>query len=167
MNIKTLRKPIKGVKEVERNPFENGKTKRRTSKATPFGDFNQNTGASIRSRNSKGNREGNPQENLRLKEVTDYEGEVLVKLAETFNAGLSNSLRIKMLDYCKTERSFSDIMRTFRLNPASLKHHVDLLQESGLIKKTGKGKDTRYKTTDLGKTLLNFVGEVLNVVRAI
>lgn len=134
-------------------------------KETIFRNSNKNTERPIRTRNSKGNHEGNNKENLGLKEVTDYEGEVLGKLAETFNAGLSNSLRIKMLDYCRTERSFSDIMRTFRLNPASLKHHQDLLQESGLIKKTGKGKDTRYKTTDLGETMLNFVGDVLKMVR--
>lgn len=139
--------------------------KKEKPKETIFRNSNKNTERPIRTRNSKGNREGNRQENLELKEVTDYEGEVLGKLAETFNAGLSNTLRIKMLDYCKTERSFSEIMRTFRLNPASLKHHQDLLQESGLVKKTGKGKDTRYKTTDLGKTMLNFADDVLKVVR--
>jgi len=152
--------PLWGKNRAERIEKETEKPKE-----TIFRNSNENTERPIRTRNSKRNREGNPQENLELKEVTDYEGEVLGELAETFNAGLSNSLRIKMLDYCRTERSFSDIMRTFRLNPASLKHHQDLLQERGLINKTGKGKDTRYKTTELGETLLNFVGDVLKAVR--
>ena len=116
-------------------------------------------------RDRQGNCKGNPQENFELKEITDFEREVFKELAETFTAGLSNSVRIEMLAYCLKERSFTDIMQTLRLNPASLKHHQDLLQANGLIKKTGKGRDTRYKTTPLGKTLLNLTQSVLKVVR--
>jgi len=145
--------------------FENEKNKKEKIKKAIFRDFNKNTKRANDSRNCKRNSEGTPQETLELEEITEYEGEVLEKLAETFNAGLSNSLRIKILDYCLTERSFSDIMLTLRLNPASIKHHGDLLQESELIEKIGKGKDTKYKTTPLGETLLSFVGDVLKVVR--
>ena len=158
---KILREESRGVGRVGEG-FEGKKEK---AKATIFRGFSKNTKRPICSTNSKGNRKGSHQENLELKEITDYEGEVFGKLAETFNAGLSNPVRIKMLAYCLEERSFSDIMLTLRLNPASLKHHQDLLQASKLIKKTGKGKDTRYKTTHLGKTLLRFVGDVLKVVR--
>ena len=148
-------------REIEQSNFEEKKEK---AEATVFKNFDKNIKRPICSANSNGSRKGCSQENLELKEITGYEGEVLEKLAETFNAGLSNPMRIKMLDYCLEERSFSDIMITFHLNPASLKHHKDLLQATGLIEKTGKGKDTRYKTTHLGKTLLRFVGDVLKVV---
>lgn len=149
-------------REIEENKF---KKKKEKAKATAFKNFNENIKRPVCSTNSKGSRKGNPQEDLELKEITGYESEVFEKLAETFNAGLSNSVRIKMLDYCLEERSFSDIMMTLRLNPASIKHHQDLLQVAGLIEKTGKGKDTRYKTTHLGETLLRLVGDVLKVVR--
>jgi len=126
----------------------------------------ENTKRPMGSRNSKGNFQGNPRQNVEVKEMTDYEGEVLQKLSETFNAGLANRQRMLILDYCLIERSFSDIMLTLRLNPASLKHHGDLLQVNGLIEKTGEGKETRYRTTKLGKMLLGFLGDVLKAVRA-
>jgi DNA-binding MarR family transcriptional regulator len=119
----------------------------------------------ICSKNSEGSHRGASKESLRFKEITAFEGEVLEKLAETFNAGLSSGVRIKMLAYCLEEHSFTDIIQALRLNPASLKHHEDLLQETGLIKKTGKGRDTRYRTTDLGEAMLSFAGEILQVVR--
>lgn len=156
---------LKGMDRCGEKVREGFEKKREKAKETIFRNFDRNTERANRSRNSKGASKGNPQENFRLEEITNYEGEVLEKLAETFDAGLSHSLRIKMLDYCKTERSFSDIMLAFRLNPASLKHHQDLLQKSGLIEKTGKGKDTRYKTTHLGKTMLSFIEAVLKVAR--
>jgi predicted transcriptional regulator len=125
--------------------------------------FSKDNERSVGSGNNKRNCKRDCQETSG--EITSYEGEVLGKLAETFNAGLSNLVRIKMLSYCLEKRSFSDIMLTFRLNPASLKHHIDLLQASELIKKTGRGKDTRYKTTHLGETLLSFVCDVREVVK--
>lgn len=78
---------------------------------------------------------------------------------------MSNTVRIKMLDYCQTERTFTEIMLALRLNPASLKHHIDLLQAGEFIEKTGAGKNTRYRTTAYGKKMLNFVGDVMAVVR--
>jgi predicted transcriptional regulator len=128
-------------------------------------NFEENIEKSVCSTNNNRNRKGDSRKNLELEEITGYEGEVLEKLAEIFNAGLSNPMRIKMLDYCLTERSFSDIMITLRLNPASLKHHQDLLRATGLIEKTGKGKSTRYKTTHLGELLLKFIRDVLNAAR--
>jgi hypothetical protein len=119
----------------------------------------------IRTPNSKRSRERDNKKTLELSEIEDYDGEVLQKLGEYITV-MSSPIRIKMLNYCLTERSFTNIMLTLRLNPASLKHHVDLLQAGGFIEKTGTGKDTRYRTTGLGKTMLGFVGEVLNVVRA-
>ncbi|MGD0496745.1 MAG: winged helix-turn-helix domain-containing protein [Candidatus Bathyarchaeia archaeon] len=102
---------------------------------------------------------------LEFSEIEEYDGEVLQKLGEYITI-MSSPIRIRMLNYCLAERSFTNIMLTLRLNPASLKHHVDLLQAGGFIEKTGKGKDTRYRTTGLGSTMLGFVGEVLSVVRA-
>lgn len=90
-------------------------------------------------------------------------GIVLQKVGEYITV-MSSVIRIKMLDYCLEERSFTGMMLTLRLNPASLKHHVDLLRDGGFIEKTGTGKGTRYRTTDSGKTMLGFVGEVLMIV---
>jgi predicted transcriptional regulator len=160
-----MKEQIWGIGRVRKIGFENKEEKKEKNKETIFESFNKDTAKPLGSKNSKRSCKGNSQKNF--PEITEYEGEVLENLASTFNAGLSNSLRIKMLEYCLTERSFSNIMLTLRLNPASLKHHVDLLQESGLIEKTGKGTDTRYKTTHLGKTLLSFVRDVLKVVRVV
>jgi len=115
--------------------------------------------------NSKRSSERDSKENLESSEVEDYDSEVLKKLGGYITV-MSNPVRIRMLGYCLKERSFTDIMLTLRLNPASLKHHVDLLQTGRFIGKTGTGKGTRYRTTDFGKTMLDFVGEVLSVVRA-
>lgn len=158
------RKPERVGRESEIEKKEE-ETSKETSKATIFRNLEENPERSIRAGNSKRTSERDTQKNLELKEISDYEGEVFRKLTEVFNAGLSNTVRVKMLAYCLEKRSFSDIMQTLRLNPASLKHHRDLLQASGLIKKTGKGKDTRYETTHLGETLLSFVQDVLKVVR--
>jgi hypothetical protein len=115
--------------------------------------------------NSKRSSERDNKKNLESSEVEDYDSEVLQKLGEYITV-MSNPARIRMLGYCLKERSFTDIMLALRLNPASLKHHVDLLQIGRFIEKTGTGKGTRYRTTDFGKTMLDFVGEVLSVVKA-
>lgn len=128
-------------------------------------DAKTNLERPLRAANSKKSSERDNKENLESSEVEDYDSEVLQKLGEYITV-MSNPVRIRMLGYCLKERSFSDIMLTLRLNPASLKHHVDLLQTGRFIEKTGTGKGTRYRTTDFGKTMLNFVGEVLSVVRA-
>ena len=112
-------------------------------------------------RNSSRNSEKNPE----LSEVGGYEGEVLEKLGEYITM-MSNTVRIKMLEYCQTERTFTEIMLALRLNPASLKHHINLLQGGEFIEKTGAGKNTRYKTTAYGRKMLNFVGDIMTVVRA-
>jgi len=155
---------------VQCGAIDNAKTffekKKKTEiKETYFKSLDKNIRKPMGSRDRKGDSKGDPEENLEVKEITGYEGDVLEKLSETFNAGLANRQRIIMLDYCLTERSFSDIMLTLRLNPASLKHHGDLLQENGLIKKTGESKNTRYKTTHLGETLLRFVEDVRKAIR--
>lgn len=115
-------------------------------------------------RNSERNSSRNSEKNPELSEVGGYEGEVLEKLGEYITM-MSNTVRIKMLDYCQTERTFTEIMLALRLNPASLKHHIDLLQAGEFIEKTGAGKNTRYKTTAYGRKMLNFVGNVMAVVR--
>ena len=70
-----------------------------------------------------------------------------------------------MLNYCRTERSYSEIMWELHLNPASLKHHQDLLLKTDLLAKVGIDKDTKYRTTALGDMMLNFVVDVLKAVR--
>lgn len=128
-------------------------------------DVKTNLERSLRARNSERSSQRDNKEILWVSEIKDYDGEVLQKLGEYITV-MSSVVRIKMLGYCLKERSFTSIMLTLRLNPASLKHHVDLLQAGGFIEKTGTGKGTRYRTTDFGKTMLGFVGEVLNVVKA-
>lgn len=114
---------------------------------------------------AKDSERSSQRDNKESLEIEDYDSEVLQKLGEYITV-MSSVIRIKMLNYCLNERSFTGIMLTLRLNPASLKHHVDLLQAGGFIEKTGTGKGTRYRTTDFGKTMLDFVGEVLSVVKA-
>jgi predicted transcriptional regulator len=94
-----------------------------------------------------------------------YNENLFAKMIEVFDAGLANATRVKMLIYCLKERSFTDIMLTLRLNPASLKHHQDLLRTTGLIKKTGKGKNTKYKTTELGRILLRLMETVQRAIK--
>jgi predicted transcriptional regulator len=138
---------------------EGEKEKKKEEKEVPK-NIGQNIEGSLCSKYSKGTSKGSSEKNLR--KIADYE--VLEKLGESISA-MSNAVRIRMLTYCLKERSFTDIMLELRLNPASLKHHQDLLLSEEFIERTGKGKDTRYRTTDLGKKMLSFVEDVLKAVR--
>lgn len=119
----------------------------------------------VRARDGKRSPERNREEASGLFEISDYESEAIGKLGESISV-VSNPVRIRMLAYCLKERSFTDIMLTLRLNPASLKHHLDMLLAAEYVEKAGKGKSTRYGTTDLGKKMLDFLKDVLQVVAA-
>jgi len=128
-------------------------------------DAETNTKRSLCAEHSKRNSERDYKEAFESPKIEDYDSEVLQKLGEYITV-MSNPNRIRMLDFCLQERSFTDILLTLRLNPASLKHHVDLLQTGGFIQKTGIGRGIRYRTTSFGRTMLDFVGEVLSIVKA-
>lgn len=91
---------------------------------------------------------------LDFEDLTEKDIAVLEEIAECFKA-VSNMTRLKILIYCLKPRSFSDIVFTFRLNPASFKFHERILEKSGLIEKVEGLENTPYKTTALGKGVLN------------
>jgi len=63
---------------------------------------------------------------------------------------LGNPTRLKIFEYCLQRQNYSSLIFDLRLNPASLKHHIDILINHGLIRKVGRGQ---YETTSLGKLL--------------
>jgi predicted transcriptional regulator len=67
---------------------------------------------------------------------------------------IGNPTRFKIVDYCSNPRRFTEIILNLRLNPASFKFHLGVLTECNLIEKVERGV---YRTTDLGKLLLQLV----------
>lgn len=97
-----------------------------------------------------------PHSKTSLISVSEEEAVVFEKLTRKLQVA-SNLPRLQMLEFCKQPRKFSEIMRAFRMNPASLKHHGELLQSEGLLAKRGTGRSTRYETTPLGERILSLV----------
>ena len=64
--------------------------------------------------------------------------------------------RFRIVQYCLEPRRFSDIIADLRLNPASFKFHSKVLMDCDLITKVERGV---YKTTELGKLLLELVNQ--------
>ena len=64
--------------------------------------------------------------------------------------------RFRIVQYCLEPRRFSDIIGDLRLNPASFKFHSKVLMDCDLMTKVERGV---YKTTELGKLLLELVNQ--------
>lgn len=65
-----------------------------------------------------------------------------------------NVTRLRIMAFCSAPRRFREIVKSLKMNPASLKFHQELLQSEGLVGKKGKGHATRYQTTRLGEEML-------------
>lgn len=70
--------------------------------------------------------------------------------------------RFKIAQYCLEPRKFTDIILNLRLNPASFRFHSKVLMDYDLIEKVERGV---YKTTKLGKSLLELVDKATNLAR--
>lgn len=75
---------------------------------------------------------------------------------------LGHPTRLKMLQYCLKPRTFSDLMFDLRLNPASFKHHIEILINRGMIAKVDRGK---YEDTMLGKLLFGAILKFAKIVQ--
>jgi len=79
------------------------------------------------------------------------EGE-FAKFSKLFDA-LSHETRLRMMRRLVEEEnrtlSFADFMRDLNLNPKTVWENSKKLEESGLLKKTGRG---RYSCSDFGQT---------------
>jgi DNA-binding HxlR family transcriptional regulator len=79
------------------------------------------------------------------------EGE-FAKFSKLFDA-LSHETRLRMMRHLMEDESrtmsFADFMRDLDLNPKTVWENSKKLEESGLLKKTGRGK---YSCSDFGQT---------------
>jgi DNA-binding HxlR family transcriptional regulator len=79
------------------------------------------------------------------------EGE-FAKFSKLFDA-LSHETRLRMMRHLIEDEnrtmSFADFMRDLDLNPKTVWENSKKLEESGLVKKTGRGK---YSCSDFGQT---------------
>jgi DNA-binding HxlR family transcriptional regulator len=79
------------------------------------------------------------------------EGE-FAKFSKLFDA-LSHETRLRMMRHLVEDEnrtmSFADFMRELDLNPKTVWENSRKLEESGLVKKTGRGK---YSCSDFGQT---------------
>jgi DNA-binding HxlR family transcriptional regulator len=79
------------------------------------------------------------------------EGE-FAKFSKLFDA-LSHETRLRMMRHLVEDEnrtmSFADFMRDLDLNPKTVWENSKKLEESGLLKKTGRGK---YSCSDFGQT---------------
>ena len=94
--------------------------------------------------------EGNS-ETLYFRDLTEEDLALLDGIAECFKA-VSNRVRLRILSYCLTPRTFSEIIFGLRLNAGSFKFHEDILEEAGMTEK----RNSTYQTTELGKRVLDF-----------
>jgi len=99
-----------------------------------------------------------------VKKAIEDESQIFTELARCFTAALGHATRMQILAYCLQPRSFSDIMLTLRINPASLKYHETLLRKSGLISKKQAKKGTTYQTTELGIAMLNVIDSMRDAI---
>jgi len=69
----------------------------------------------------------------------------------------ANPVRIKMLAYCSQPRKFSEVVKFYRMNPASFQFHEHLLRSEGLLERSTKSGLIRYQTTSTGKMVLEII----------
>ena len=81
--------------------------------------------------------------------------DVVQTLADCLLA-VGNVKRLEIVQYCLQPRTFTEIIMTLKLNPASFKFHSKVLMDSNLLAKMERGV---YKTTELGKLLLELVSQ--------
>ena len=81
--------------------------------------------------------------------------EVVRTLADCL-ISIGHPSRLRIVQYCLQPRRFSDIIFNLQLNPASFKFHAKVLMDGDLIRKVERGV---YKTTELGKLLLELVSQ--------
>jgi DNA-binding transcriptional ArsR family regulator len=81
--------------------------------------------------------------------------EVVQTLADCLRA-IGNVKRLEIIQYCLQPRTFTEIVINLKLNPASFKFHSRVLTDCNLLRKIERGK---YETTELGKLLLELVGQ--------
>jgi len=93
---------------------------------------------------------------LRIASVSESEAVALEKVARCLTA-VANLTRLGMLEFCLEPRTFTEIIKFFKMNPASFKFHDDLLQSEGLLGKEGRNRRTRYRTTAIGRLLLDII----------
>jgi len=91
-----------------------------------------------------------------LATVSQSEAAALENVARCLTAA-GNLTRLQMLEFCLGPQKFSAIVRFFRMNPASFKFHEHLLQSEGLLTKEVRGHTTSYRTTTIGKLVLDIV----------
>ena len=139
-------------------PRKEGKEERKRTSGGTFESPQRDKRRSFE-RSHKRSSETDYQVGLRFEDITDNEVQLFQKLVECMNAAMGHLTRLKMLAYCVQPRSFSDIMLTLRLNPASLKFHKEILEKAGLIIKTNQG-NLPYQTTPLGKGILRIIESV-------
>jgi predicted transcriptional regulator len=70
---------------------------------------------------------------------------------------VGNAKRFEIVQYWLEPRKFTEIVTSLKLNPASFKFHSQVLMDCGLIERPDRGV---YKTTELGKKLLELVQKV-------
>ena len=81
--------------------------------------------------------------------------EVVQTLADCLQA-IGNVKRLEIVQYCLQPRTFTEIIMNLKLNPASFKFHSKVLMNCNLLTKVERGI---YKTTELGKLLLELVSQ--------
>lgn len=81
--------------------------------------------------------------------------EVVLTLAECLEA-IGHPTRLGIVRYCLKPRTFTEIITSLKLNPASFKFHVKVLIDCNLIEKVGRGI---YETTKLGKLVLELINQ--------
>jgi predicted transcriptional regulator len=96
-------------------------------------------------------------------DISKVDATSLKEISECLGAA-ANLIRLRILSYCVEPRTFSDVMREFRLNTASVSFHLRKLLDSELLEKKGAETSNVYRTTELGSAVLGIVGAV-NVAR--
>ena len=81
--------------------------------------------------------------------------EVVQTLADCLKA-IGNVKRLEIVQYCLQPRTFTEIIISLKLNPASFKFHSKVLMDCNLLAKMERGV---YKTTELGQLLLELVSQ--------
>ena len=71
---------------------------------------------------------------------------------------IGNVKRLEIVQYCLQPRTFTEIIISLKLNPASFKFHSKVLMDCSLLTRMERGI---YKTTELGKLLLELVIQAL------
>lgn len=92
-------------------------------------------------------------------DISKADAASLKEIAECLGAA-ANLIRLRILSYCVEPRTFSDVMREFRLNTASVSFHLRKLLDSELLEKNGAERSNVYRTTELGSAVLRIVGFV-------